>query len=209
MYWIIAPLQSSWNYLSNEWSFIPIGFRTRELRPFYFVGASCPRLISECVRTKDLVVTSCTGLLKCWFLMHWKVDLMEHLNVQLFPFCTSMNMCLISMKTTVLLSGFWRCWWSWFQLLSRTHGSDSPCLQNNYKEQSTPEVTVGNTHPMPTNQDIPMIFTCGIVNLGKILMGVRECKYVCKREDGIKTKQCLCQILSSMLTKWLPNFLFP
>jgi hypothetical protein len=28
----------------------------------------------------------------------------------------------------VLLSGFRRCWWSWFQLLSRTHGSDSPCL---------------------------------------------------------------------------------
>jgi hypothetical protein len=70
-------------------------------------------------------------------------------------------------------------------------------------------VTVGNTHPMPTNHDIPMIFTCGIVNLAKILMGVRECKCVCKWEDGIKTKQCLCQILSSMLTKWLPNFLFP
>jgi hypothetical protein len=49
MYWIIAPLQISWNYLSNEWSFIPIGLRTRELCPLYFVGASCPRLISECV----------------------------------------------------------------------------------------------------------------------------------------------------------------
>jgi hypothetical protein len=38
---------------------------------------------------------------------------------------------------------------------------------------------VGNTHPMhpmPTNHDIPKIFTCGIVNLAKILMGVRECK---------------------------------
>jgi hypothetical protein len=42
------------------------------------------------------------------------------------------------MKTTVLLSGFWRCWWSWFQLLSRTHGSDSPCLQNSYNAQSIP-----------------------------------------------------------------------
>jgi hypothetical protein len=48
MYWTITPLQSAWNYLSNEWSFIPIGLRTRELHPFYFVGASCPRLISEC-----------------------------------------------------------------------------------------------------------------------------------------------------------------
>jgi hypothetical protein len=65
MYLTITPLQSAWNYLSNEWSFIPIGLRTRELRPFYFVGASCPRLISKCVTPKDLVVTSCTGLLKC------------------------------------------------------------------------------------------------------------------------------------------------
>jgi hypothetical protein len=79
--WVWPLLQSAWNYLSNEWSFIPIGLRTRELCPFYFVGASCPRLISECVTPKDLVVTSCTGLLKCWFLMHWKVYLMEHLNI--------------------------------------------------------------------------------------------------------------------------------
>jgi hypothetical protein len=130
------------------------------------------------------------------------------LEYPIFSFFTSLNMCLILMKTAVLLSGFWRCWWSWFQLLSRTHGSNSPCLQNNYNAQSTPEVTVGNTHPMPKNHGIPTIFTCSIVNLAKILMGVRECKCVCKWEDGTKTKQCLRQILSSMLTKWLPNFLF-
>jgi hypothetical protein len=172
-------LQSAWNYLSNEWSFILIGLRTRELRPFNFVGASCPKLISECMTPKDLVVTSCTGLLKCWFLIYWKEDLGE-LEYPIFPFFTSLNMCLILMKTAVLLLGFWRCWWSWFQLLLRTHESDSPCLQNNYNAQSTPEVTFGNTHPMPTNHDIPKIFTCGIVNLAKILMGVRECKRACK-----------------------------
>jgi hypothetical protein len=102
------------------------------------------------------------------------------LEYPIFSFSTSLNMCLILMKTTVLPSGFWRCWWSWFQLLSRTHGSDSPCLQNNYNAQSTPEVTVGNTHPMPTNHDIPTIFTRGIVNLAKILMGVHEYKRACK-----------------------------
>jgi hypothetical protein len=105
------------------------------------------------------------------------------LEYPIFPFFTSLNMCLILMKTAVLLSGFRRCWWSWFQLLLRTHGSDSPCLQNNYNAQSTPEVTIGNTHPMhpmPTNHDIPKIFTCGIVNLAKILMGVRVCKCACK-----------------------------
>jgi hypothetical protein len=102
------------------------------------------------------------------------------LEYPIFPFCTSLNMCLILMKTAVLPSGFWMCWWSWFQLLSRTHGSDSPCLQDNYNAQSTPEVKVRNTQPMPTNQDIPTIFTRGIVNLAKILLGVHECKCACK-----------------------------
>jgi hypothetical protein len=86
MYWTITPLQSTWNYLSNKWSFIPIRLGTRELRPFYFVSASCPGLISECVTPKELVVTSFMGLLKCWFLMHYKVYLMEHLPIQFFPF---------------------------------------------------------------------------------------------------------------------------
>jgi hypothetical protein len=58
--------------------------------------------------------------------------------------------------------------------------SDSPCLHNNYNAQSTPEVTVGNTHPMPINYEIPKIFTCGIVNLAKILKGVHEYKGACK-----------------------------
>jgi hypothetical protein len=34
------------------------------------------------------------------------------LGYLIFSFCTSLNMCLILMKTAVLLSGFWRCWWS-------------------------------------------------------------------------------------------------
>jgi hypothetical protein len=65
------------------------------------------------------------------------------------------------------------------QLLSRTHGRDSPCLQNNYNAQSTPEVTVRTTLCY-NDHDIPTICTRGIVNLAKILMGVREYKCVCK-----------------------------
>jgi hypothetical protein len=52
--------------------------------------------------------------------------------------------------------GFWKCWRSYFHLSSLTHGSDSSCLQNNSKAQSTPEVTVGNTHSMLTNQIYPL-----------------------------------------------------
>jgi hypothetical protein len=37
-----------------------------------------------------------------------------------------------------------------------THGSDSSCLQNNSKAQSTPKVTVRNTHSMLTNQRHPL-----------------------------------------------------
>jgi hypothetical protein len=58
-----------WGFCRGLWAkvAIPIGLRTRELRHFYFISASCPGLISEYVTPKDLVVTSCTGLLKCWF----------------------------------------------------------------------------------------------------------------------------------------------
>jgi hypothetical protein len=31
------------------------------------------------------------------------------LEYPIFPFCTSLNMCLMLMKTAVLLSGFWSC----------------------------------------------------------------------------------------------------
>jgi hypothetical protein len=108
------------------------------------------------------------------------------LEYPIFPFLYISEHVLNLDENSMLPLGFWRCWWSWFQLLSRTHGSDSPFLQNNYNAQSTPEVTVGNTHPMPTNHDIPTIFTCAIVNLAKILMGVRECTCVWKWKDGIK-----------------------
>jgi hypothetical protein len=126
LYWIIAPLQSAWNYLSNEWSFIPIGLRTRELRPFYFVGASCPRLISECVTPEDLVVTSCTGLLKFWFSMHWKVDLMEHLNIQFLLFYISEHVLNLDENSSapfgilevlmILISAFITNSWEWFTM---------------------------------------------------------------------------------------------
>jgi hypothetical protein len=161
MYWTITPLQSAWSYIYNEWSFIPIVLRTRELRPFYFVGASCPRLISECVTPKDLVVTSCTGLLKCWFLMHWKVDLMDHLNIQFFLLYISEHVLNLDENSSapfgilevlmILISAFITNSWEWFTMPA-----------NNYNAQSTPEATIGNTHPMPTNHDIPRIFTCGI-----------------------------------------------
>jgi hypothetical protein len=101
------------------------------------------------------------------------------LEYPIFPFCTYLNRCLILMEQCSFRN-FGGVDDLDFSFLSRTHESDSPCLQNNYNAQSTPEVTVGNTHSMPTNHDIPTIFTCGIVNLVKILMGVRECKCVCK-----------------------------
>jgi hypothetical protein len=124
IYWTINPLQSAWNYLSNEWSFIPIRLRTRELHPIYFVGASCLKLISECVTTKDLVVTSCTSLLKCWFLIHWKSDLMEHLNIHFSLFYISEHVLNFDENSSapfgilellmILISAFTTNSWEWF-----------------------------------------------------------------------------------------------
>jgi hypothetical protein len=59
-------------------------------------------------------------------------------------------MRLILMKATVFLLGFWRCWRSYYHISLLTHGTDSSCLQNNFKAQSTPEVMVGNNHSMLT-----------------------------------------------------------
>jgi hypothetical protein len=64
-------------------------------------------------------------------------------------------MCLILMKAAVFLPRFWRCWRSYFHLSLLTHESDLSCLQNKSKAQSTPEVTVGNTHSILITKDIP------------------------------------------------------
>jgi hypothetical protein len=124
----------------------------KRVTPFWLHQCKLSRLISECVTPNDLVVTPCTDLLKCWISMHWKEDLVELLKTQIFLFCKSLNMRLILMKAAVFILAFWRCWRSYFHLSLLTHGSDSSCLQNNSKAQSTPEVTVGNTHSMLTNQ---------------------------------------------------------
>jgi hypothetical protein len=51
LYWNSLPSWSSWNYLSNEPSYVWNGFLTRELCLFYFGDAICPRLISDMQRS--------------------------------------------------------------------------------------------------------------------------------------------------------------
>jgi hypothetical protein len=58
----------------------------KRVTPFLLCWCKLSQADFRMCDAQDLVVTSCTGLLKCWFLMHWKVDLMEHLNIQFFPF---------------------------------------------------------------------------------------------------------------------------
>jgi hypothetical protein len=58
----------------------------KRVTPFLLCWCKLSQTDFRIVTPKDMVVTSCKGLLKCWFLMHWKVYLMEHLNIQFFPF---------------------------------------------------------------------------------------------------------------------------
>jgi hypothetical protein len=63
----IALLKSLWNYLSNVWSLIKNGVQTRELCPFYFSAACCPKLISGRVALGDSGITACRNLQLSWF----------------------------------------------------------------------------------------------------------------------------------------------
>jgi hypothetical protein len=73
--------------LSFQWVVIhPDRTPNKRVTPFSLCWCKVSQADFRCVTPKDLVVTSRAGLLKCWFLMHWKVDLMEHLNIQFFPF---------------------------------------------------------------------------------------------------------------------------
>jgi hypothetical protein len=131
MYLIIAPLQSAWNYLSNEWSFMSIGLWTR-VTSFLLCWCKLTQADFRMCYARRFGCNFLHRSPKMLILDALKSRLNGALEYPIFTYFTSLNMCLILMKTAVLLSGFWRCWWSWFRLSLRTHGSDSPCLQNNY-----------------------------------------------------------------------------
>jgi hypothetical protein len=82
IYQKIALLKSLWNYLSNVWSLIKNGVQTRELCPFYFSVACCPKLILGRVALGDSGITSCRNLQLSWFLICWNRNFMGLLNIQ-------------------------------------------------------------------------------------------------------------------------------
>jgi hypothetical protein len=75
-------IENLWNYLSNVWSFIENGVQTRELWPFYFSVACCPKLISGHVALGDSGITTCRNLQLSWFLICWNRNFMGLLNIQ-------------------------------------------------------------------------------------------------------------------------------
>ena len=66
------------------------------------------RDISERAALKDFTITLHTDLQNSWFLMRWKVDLMELQNNLLFAHGTS----LILDKKLITTVTLWRWWWS-------------------------------------------------------------------------------------------------
>jgi hypothetical protein len=81
IYWNTPPSWSSWNYLSNEPSFVWNGFWTRELCLFYSGDEICAKLISDRVMLNVSTICLCTNLQNWWSLMHWKEGLKELLNI--------------------------------------------------------------------------------------------------------------------------------
>jgi hypothetical protein len=66
-------------------SFIENEVQTRELCPFYFSAACCPKLISGRVALGDSGITACRNLWLSWFLICWNRNFMGLLNIQKYP----------------------------------------------------------------------------------------------------------------------------
>jgi hypothetical protein len=95
---------SSWNYLSDEPSYAWNGFRTRELCLFYSGDAICPRLISDCATLNVSAISPCTSLQNWWFLMHWKGDLKEIMNINFYSIVNLWTCAQILMEIATSLS---------------------------------------------------------------------------------------------------------
>jgi hypothetical protein len=119
-YWNTPPSWSSWNYLSNEPSYIWNGFRTRELCLFYSGDAICPRLISDCATLNVFAISPCTGLQNWWFLMRWKEGLKELLNIKFSSIVHLWTCAQILMETANSLSSLVDDKWSWLQLVKNS-----------------------------------------------------------------------------------------
>jgi len=78
----IDPVDSHWNYLSNEYLCVKIRFRTKELCPFYSSTAFCPEFNSARTAFNDLHIAPCRNLQIEWFLLRWKEDFMSFPNIR-------------------------------------------------------------------------------------------------------------------------------
>jgi hypothetical protein len=119
-------LKSLWNYLSKVWSFIENGVQTRELCPFYFSAACCPKLISGRVALGDSGITACRNFRLSWFLICWNRNFMGLLNIPKIPSVFPSRPCRILMRSVASCALIRRRWWSWsFYLLE--HHVALPC----------------------------------------------------------------------------------
>jgi hypothetical protein len=159
MYWNTPPSSSSWNYLSNEPSYAWKGFRTRELCLFYFGDAICPRLISDCATLNVSSISPCTDLQNWWFLMCWKEDLKELLNINFSSIVHLRTRAQILMETTTFLSSLVDDKWSWLQS-AKNSWEHFVMAAKQIKCTSTPGVMVGSRNNCQQTKYIPRILTC-------------------------------------------------
>jgi hypothetical protein len=209
MYLNTPPSWSSWNYLSNEPLYAWNGFRTRELCLFYSGDTICSRLISDCAALNVSVVSPCTGLQNWWFLMRWKGDLKDLLNINFSSIVYLWTRAQILMEN----SDFPLKPCRWLTILiaigQELMGTLLHAYKNKSNAHSTPGVMVGSRNNYQQTKCIPKILTCGIVYLVKRkenLMSVRACKWKNENErKAYKQIQCLHLVLNTMFTTSLPN----
>jgi hypothetical protein len=120
MYWSTSRSWISWNYLSNEPSNAWNRFRTRELCLFYSGDAICPRLILDSAELNVSTISPCTDLQNWWFLMHWKEDLKELLNINFSSIVHLWTHAKSFMETATSLSSLVDDQWPWLQLVKNS-----------------------------------------------------------------------------------------
>jgi hypothetical protein len=77
--------------------------------PFYFGDEICPET-SERATLNVFSITPCTGLQICWFLMRWKDNLIELLNISFSSFLLLRTSSNIEEDSSIH-RGIWRGWW--------------------------------------------------------------------------------------------------
>jgi hypothetical protein len=124
------------------------------------------KVISDCAALNVFAISPSTGHQNWWFLMCWKGDLKELLNITFLPLYISEH----------VLKSWWKqrlpskpCRWlmTLIAISQELMGKICHACKNKSNAHSTPGVMVGSRNNCQQTKYIPKILTCGVAYLVK------------------------------------------